>query len=196
MVLGAGARYLASNGKTKVIQGEETPEQKRWWEENGDKPIDRPPTPAEELYLELCLNGFHLEKALKSCRLTGKKAVQTQQVLGTLDANSVVEQVTRLSLPEQRLYLERCLNDIHPLESFGLTDAQKLEAQRALNILDKKGNLQNVNNDGVVIELTRPSFVATDLRQADLEEADLRGAVLWGADLRGSNLQGAKLQGA
>ena len=150
MVLRAGDSYTASNKKTKVIQGEVTQEQKRWWEENHDKPLYkrsyRPSTPAEKLYLALCKNGsMRLQEALGSC---------------------------------------------------GLDDAQKVEAQRALKILDNEGNLQNVNDDGVVTKLTRPSFVDANQRQADLEEADLRGADLRGANLQGANMEKADLEEA
>ncbi len=202
MALRAGQSYTTDNGTTTVIQGALTPEQTAWWNRSGT-PNYLTLTPAQDLYIALCKNGFHLKKALESCGLKEKKAAEAKQVLRTLDADSVVKQVTRLSLPAQRLYLELCLNGMHLLESFGLTD--ELEAQQALNILNAD-RTPRVNDYGVVTHITRPSFVGANLQEYDLRGADLQRANLWraemqraqlqGADLRYADLQGAKMQGA
>ena len=111
-----------------------------------------------------------------------------------------IDEITHLTLdPAQKLYIFLCQNGFklqEALKSCDLTDKQKLEAQQALNILDNEGNLQNINGDGVVTKLTRPSFVGADLRGRDLEGVDLREADLQRAVLREANLWGAQMQGA
>ncbi len=131
-----------------------------------------------------------------------------------------IDEITHLTLdPAQKLYIFLCQNGFklqEALKSCDLTDEQKLEAQQALNILDNEGNLQNINGDGVVTKVTRPSFVGADLRgaqmrgadlqyadlqyadlqEANLQGADLRKADLWYADLRGAQMRGADLRGA
>ena len=190
MALRAGQSYTTDNGTTTVIQGALTPEQTAWWNRSGT-PNYLTLTPAQDLYIALCKNGFHLKKALESCGLKEKKAAEAKQVLRTLDADSVVKQVTRLSLPAQRLYLELCLNGMHLLESFGLTD--ELEAQQALNILNAD-RTPRVNDYGVVTHIPRPSFVGANLQEYDLRGADLQRANLWRAEMQRAQLQGADLR--
>jgi hypothetical protein len=58
-------------------------------------------------------------------------------------------------------YAKTVLN-LKSLESCGLTDEKKTEAQQALKILDANGNQQNVNEAGIVTEITRPSVVGAN----------------------------------
>jgi uncharacterized protein YjbI with pentapeptide repeats len=128
--------------------------------------------------------------------------------------NPLIDAITYLPLtPAQKLYLALCKNGMQlqeALESCGLTDDQKVEAQQALRIFDNDRK-PLVNTDGIATEVTRPSFFGTDLngydlqgahlygadlRHADLREANLQGADLWEADLEFANLQGADLYGA
>jgi uncharacterized protein YjbI with pentapeptide repeats len=198
MALRAGQSYTTDNGTTTVIQGALTPEQTAWWNRSGT-PNYLTLTPAQKLYIALCQKGMHLQQALKSCDLKEKKAAEAKKVLRTLDkqgeprvnADGVVKQVTRLSLPEQRLYLEICLIGRPLPESFGLTD--ELEAQQALNILNAD-RTPRVNDYGVVTHITRPSFVGANLQEYDLRGADLRGAEMWRAEMQRAQLQGADLR--
>jgi hypothetical protein len=92
--------------------------------------------------------------------------------------------------PAQKLYLALCKNGMQlqkALESCGLTDDQKVEAQQALEIHDA---------DGVVRKITRPSFVGANLDRYDLWKADLSNADLWGANLQGADLREADLRWA
>ena len=120
--------------------------------------------------------------------------------------NKPIDAITCLPLtPAQKLYLALCKNGFNlpkALASCGLTEDEATKAQQALKIRDA---------DGVVTEITRPTFVGAalngydlqgadlygaDLRHADLREANLQGADLWEADLEFANLQGADLYGA
>jgi uncharacterized protein YjbI with pentapeptide repeats len=101
--------------------------------------------------------------------------------------------------PAQELYRDLCQNGMNleeALESCGLTGEKAVQAQQALKILDANRNLQNVNADGIVTQLTRPSFVGADLEEYDLKGVDLFGADLEKANLRDADLGGAKLRGA
>ncbi len=135
----------------------------------------------------------------------------TQEQQGWLENNSgkpIDERQYLTPTPAQKLYIFLCKNGFklqEALESCGLDDAKQLEAQKALNILDERGN-PRVNANSIVTKVTRPSFVGDDLQGADLQNADLRwanlqgadlrGAKLWRADLRDANLQGAKMRRA
>jgi hypothetical protein len=120
--------------------------------------------------------------------------------------NKPIDAITCLPLtPAQKLYLALCKNGFNlpkALASCGLNADEAAEAQQPLKIRDA---------DGVVTEITRPTFVGAalngydlqgadlygaDLRHADLREANLQGADLWEADLEFANLQGADLYGA
>jgi Spy/CpxP family protein refolding chaperone len=120
--------------------------------------------------------------------------------------NKPIDAITCLPLtPAQKLYLALCKNGFNlpeALASCGLNADEAAEAQQPLKIRDA---------DGVVKEITRPTFVGAalngydlqgadlygaDLRHADLREANLQGADLWEADLEFANLQGADLYGA
>ncbi|MFN9253186.1 MAG: pentapeptide repeat-containing protein [Holosporaceae bacterium] len=120
----------------------------------------------------------------------------TQEQQGWLENNSgkpIDERQYLTPTPAQKLYIFLCKNGFklqEALESCGLDDAKQLEAQKALNILDERGN-PRVNANSIVTKVTRPSFVGDDLQGADLQNADL-----WGADLRWANLQGANLRNA
>ena len=93
-----------------------------------------------------------------------------------------------LILCKQRFRLEEVLSYYN--------NHEKLEFQQALGILDEKQNVQNVNEHGVLTQVTRPSFVGADLDGYDLQGADLQGAQMQGAILQGATMQGAALQGA
>lgn len=113
--------------------------------------------------------------------------------------------------PAQKLYIALCQNGFHlkralELKSCGLDEAQKVAAQQALKIRDDDGD-----DDGIVTEITRPSFVGANLNRRDLREVDFRGAQMQGAqmqvadlgwaslcaaDLRDAQMQGAELLGA
>ncbi len=89
--------------------------------------------------------------------------------------------------PAQKLYLALCKNGFNlpkALASCGLTEDEATKARQALKIRDA---------DGVVKEITRPTFVGAALNGYDLQGADLYGADLQGADLWKANLRGAKL---
>ncbi len=193
MVLAVGDSYTASNSITKVTQGAVTPEQKAWYNENRDKPINERPyltlTPAQILYLALCKNGFHLKKALKSCRLNDAQKDEAQQALKILDdqgnlrvnGDGVVTKITRPSFVGADL-------QGRDLKGADLRDADLRYANLRDAVL-RDANLYKAQMQGADLR-------DADLRDADLRWADLRGAFLRGADLRETQMQGAKLQWA
>ncbi len=174
MLLEVDQYYVDENGTT-VIQGALTSAQEAWWNENSGKPIDEIThltlTPAQELYIALCQNGFHLKKALKSCGFKGKKAAEAQQVLKIRDDDGIVTEITR--------------------PSFVGADLQGADL-RGADL--RRANLYKAQMQGAVLR-------ETDLRwaflwKAKLQEADLRRAKLQGAFLRAANLYKAQMQGA
>jgi uncharacterized protein YjbI with pentapeptide repeats len=165
MALEVGENYLTNHNQTTVTQGEATPEQQAWWNENSGQPIDEIThltlTPAQELYLALCKNGFKLKEALDSCGFKGKKAAEAQQALKIRDDDGIVTEITRPSFVGADLRGR---------------DLQGVDLQHA--------DLRDAQMQGAV------------LLEANLKDADLRGAQMQGADLRWANLEGANLRGA
>jgi len=105
--------------------------------------------------------------------------------------NKFTDAITCLPLtPSQKLYIALCKNGMQlqeALASCDLNESEAAEARQALKIRDA---------DGVVTEITRPTFVGADLWEADLWGAKLQGANLWGAQMQGADLYGADLEGA
>jgi uncharacterized protein YjbI with pentapeptide repeats len=170
MALWTGQSYVTNYGRTTVIQGALTPEQREWSKKDHDKDIDAitylPLTPAQKLYLALCKNRFNLPKALASCDLNKGEAAEAQQALEIHDADGVVRKITRPSFVGANL-------DRYDLEGAALQGA----------------DLSNADLRGAILRLAQ-------LGGADLREANLKKAWLWHADLRGADLRGANLQGA
>jgi len=105
--------------------------------------------------------------------------------------NKFTDAITCLPLtPSQKLHISLCKNGMQlqeALASCDLNESEAAEARQALKIRDA---------DGVVTEITRPTFVGADLWEADLWGAKLQGAILWGAQMQGADLYGADLEGA
>ncbi|MBU3656304.1 MAG: pentapeptide repeat-containing protein, partial [Alphaproteobacteria bacterium] len=141
-------------------------------------------------------NNGKITNNVKTTVIQGEATPEQQTWFQDKEENPALGYLTLT--PAQILYIALCKNGFklqEALESCGLDDAKKLEAQRALKILDDRGNLR-VNERGIVTQVTRPCFFGANLRGRDLQGADLRGASLWYADLRDANLQGADLRDA
>ncbi len=201
MALGVGENYLTNHNQTTVTQGEATPEQQAWWNENSGQPIDEIThltlTPAQELYLALCKNGFKLKEALDSCGFKGKKAAEAQQALKIRDDDGIVTEITRPSFVGADLR-GRDLQGVD-LQHADLRDAQ-MQGAVLLEANLKDADLRDAQMQGAVLleaNLKDADLRGADLRWANLWGADLRGADLqWGVDLRGANLRGAQMQRA
>ena len=122
--------------------------------------------------------------------IQGAIALEQQDWWGK-NRNEYLEDRTRFTCtPAQILYLALCKNGFNlpkALASCGLTEDEATKAQQALKIRDA---------DGIVTQITRPSFVGANLEEYDLQGVDLRGANLEGALLRYAELRGADLRGA
>ncbi len=186
MALWVGKSYTAANDITKVTQGAVTPEQKACLGKNRDKSIDERtylrPTPAQDLYIALCQNGFKLQEALKSCNLNEDEAEEAKTALKILvNENGVLTKVTRPSFVGA------------DLQGYDLEEAD-LEGADLRNANLRRANLRGAKLQNA--DLRDADLRGANLRYADLYKAQMQGADLRDADLRWAFLRRAKLQGA
>jgi uncharacterized protein YjbI with pentapeptide repeats len=189
MALWTGKSYVTNHGRTTVIQGALTPEQREWSEKNRDKDIDAitylPLTPAQKLYLALCKNGIQLQKALESCGLTNDQKVEAQQALEIRDADGVVTEITRPTFVGADLWGADLSN----------ADLWRADLQNAQMLWAKLWDAQMQGADLWQANLREADLRWAHLRDAQMQGANLKGTKLWGADLRDAQMQGVNLKG-